>query len=235
MAAQGVDDRAELLRHQQAAELGRGRQPDAGRAGQRLELGQAAAVGSVRDGQHAVPRREARTARLHHLADALVPGVPGRHRRRRRLEEHARAGRSRRWTRRRSGPGSRRPRPAAPARPRTPPVPCRPSAQPSSMALPFRSACGGPDCQGYQTRRRRTRSAWFVTGDLADVPGSPGEDDPCDRFLPRRYRVLAPSVRAVLHRARNSARAPGGDHRTSHWGVGGPAGPQPADAPRGTR
>ena len=92
------------------------------------------------------------------------------------------------------------------------------------MALPFRSACGGPDCQGYQTRRRRTRSAWFVTGDLADVPGSPGEDDPCDRFLPRRYRVLAPSVRAVLHRARNSARAPGGDHRTSHWGVGGPAG-----------
>ena len=40
------------------------------------------------------------------------------------------------------------------------------------MALPFRSACGGPDCQGYQTRRRRTRSAWFVTGDLADVPGS---------------------------------------------------------------
>ena len=30
------------------------------------------------------------------------------------------------------------------------------------MALPFRSACGGPDCQGYQTRRRRTRSAWFV-------------------------------------------------------------------------
>jgi hypothetical protein len=35
------------------------------------------------------------------------------------------------------------------------------------MALPFRSASGGPDCQGYQTRRRRTRSAWFVTGDLA--------------------------------------------------------------------
>jgi hypothetical protein len=38
-----------------------------------------------------------------------------------------------------------------------------------------------------------------VRGDLADVPGSPGEDDPRDRFLPRRYRVPAPPVRVVLH------------------------------------
>lgn len=40
-------------------------------------------------------------------------------------------------------------------------------------------------------------------------------------------------VRAVLHRARHLARAPGRDHRSPHAGVGNPAGPQPADGPRG--
>jgi putative transposase len=53
-------------------------------------------------------------------------------------------------------------------------------------------------------------------------------------FLRRLYVLFvpAPPLRAVLHRARDPARAPGREHRTSHGGVGGPAGPEPADGPR---
>jgi len=71
-----------------------------------------------------------------------------------------------------------------------------------------------------------------LRADLESVPGRPGQDDPCDRFLPRRYRAPAPPVRAVLHRARHQARAPGRDHGSPDGGVGGPAGPKPADGPR---
>ena len=48
-------------------------------------------------------------------------------------------------------------------------------------------------------------------------------------LLPRRYRVPAPTVRAVLHRARDPARAPGRHHRPPHGRVGGPASPKSAD------
>jgi hypothetical protein len=61
--------------------------------------------------------------------------------------------------------------------------------------------------------------------DLADIPGSPGENDPRDGLLPRRHRVPAPPVRAVLHRARHPPGAPGRDHCPPHGGVGDPAGP----------
>ena len=89
MASQGVDDRAQLLGHEQVAEWRRVRQRDAGRAGQRLILGHAPPVREMRDGQHAVPRREARTAGLHHLAHALVPGVADDPGLGRRAGEHA--------------------------------------------------------------------------------------------------------------------------------------------------
>jgi transposase len=54
-------------------------------------------------------------------------------------------------------------------------------------------------------------------------------------LLPRRYRVPGPPACAVLHRAPYAARAPGRAHRSSHRGVGDPAGPEPADEPRGSR
>ncbi len=47
--------------------------------------------------------------------------------------------------------------------------------------------------------------------------------------------VFLRRLRAVLHRARHSARAPGRDHRLPRGGVGDPAGPQPPDEPREPR
>jgi len=49
-----------------------------------------------------------------------------------------------------------------------------------------------------------------VRAGLAGAPGGPGQDDPRRRFLPPRYRVSSPPVRAVLHRVggRSLARTP---------------------------
>ena len=79
-----------------------------------------------------------------------------------------------------------------------------------------RAVDGVADPQGRGHRPR----AHAVRADLAGVPGRPGQDDPGRRLLPRRYRVPAPPVRAVLHRARHPARAPGRDHRSSRRGSG---------------
>ena len=71
---------------------------------------------------------------------------------------------------------------------------------------------------GIDPAPRRSGQSWTTFLDAQ------ADDSRC-RLLPRRHGVLAPLLRAVLHRARDSPRAPGRDHRTSHGGVGGPAGP----------
>ena len=85
-----------------------------------------------------------------------------------------------------------------------------------------------------QARRHRSGTR-ADRADLAGVPGSSGQDHPGGGLLPRRYRVPAPPIRAVLHRARLTAGAPGRDHRPPYGRVDNTAGPSPADGPRGSR
>src|SRR5215471_7638816 len=84
-----------------------------------------------------------------------------------------------------------------------------------------RAVHGVADPQGRR-HRSCTHPVW---ADLAGVPGRPGEDPPGGRLLPRRHRLLAPLVRAVLRRTWHPACALGRDHGPSHGGVGDPAGP----------
>ena len=84
-------------------------------------------------------------------------------------------------------------------------------------------------------RRRPQSRARALRAGLADIRGCPGGGDPCGRLRPRRDRVPAPPGCAVVPRARHAARPPGRDHRSSAGGWGDPAGPEPADEPRGSR
>ena len=72
---------------------------------------------------------------------------------------------------------------------------------------------------GHRPHSRTVRAV------LADVPGGSGQDDPGGRLPSRRYRPLAPPVRAVRHRARHPAGAFGRDHGPPGGGVGDAAGP----------
>jgi putative transposase len=123
-------------------------------------------------------------------------------------------------------------------------APGRPRTAPSVRSLVLEMARDNPGW-GYRRihgelaglgRKIAPSAVWQILKDagIDPAPGGPGSPGwrswaPRPRrsslqTLPRRHCVLAPPVRAVFHRAWDSPRAPGRDHRASRGGVGGPAG-----------